>query len=238
MSAGLTTPIPPASTRSDTTPTARSPALDGGTSGPLAAAFSKRSPPPPNSCWATTTPQNPMPAEYTFFNTPAPAIVQHHVSGGIVQRVHGWDAIVDLLSRLPEFDHRPMDLWTGSHPGNECYQQNVGKLCNDRLRKELLVSRGRTRRTAEVRLRFAELSNHPTSQSQCGWREGCELEGKQEMKPGARIAALDELPRPNPHPGARSTSSVSPRSLVPAGPICLVPLHHLSLPVPARDGCF
>jgi long-chain fatty acid transport protein len=27
--------------------------------------------------------QNPVPAQYTFFNTPAPAIVQHHVSGGI-----------------------------------------------------------------------------------------------------------------------------------------------------------
>ena len=28
---------------------------------------------------------NPVPAKYTFFNTPAPAIVQHHVSGGITQ---------------------------------------------------------------------------------------------------------------------------------------------------------
>ncbi len=35
--------------------------------------------------------QNPVPAAYTFFNTPAPAIVQHHLSGGIVQSVHGWD---------------------------------------------------------------------------------------------------------------------------------------------------
>lgn len=38
--------------------------------------------------------QNPVPAQYTFFNTPAPAIVQHHVSGGIVQTVQKWDAIV------------------------------------------------------------------------------------------------------------------------------------------------
>lgn len=29
--------------------------------------------------------QNPVPAQYTFFNAPAPAIVQHHVSGGIIQ---------------------------------------------------------------------------------------------------------------------------------------------------------
>ncbi|MGC1421921.1 MAG: outer membrane protein transport protein [Terracidiphilus sp.] len=35
--------------------------------------------------------ENPVPAQYTFFNTPAPAIVQHHLSGGIVQKVHGWD---------------------------------------------------------------------------------------------------------------------------------------------------
>ena len=28
---------------------------------------------------------NPVPAQYTFFNTPAPAIVQHHASGGITQ---------------------------------------------------------------------------------------------------------------------------------------------------------
>ena len=30
---------------------------------------------------------NPVPDKYTFFNTPAPAIVQHHVSGGIMQSV-------------------------------------------------------------------------------------------------------------------------------------------------------
>jgi long-chain fatty acid transport protein len=29
--------------------------------------------------------QNPIPDKYTFFNTPAPAIVQHHVSGGFIQ---------------------------------------------------------------------------------------------------------------------------------------------------------
>lgn len=36
--------------------------------------------------------QNPIPAKFTFFNTPAPAIVQHHVTGGIVQALHsGWE---------------------------------------------------------------------------------------------------------------------------------------------------
>ena len=37
---------------------------------------------------------NPVPAKYTFFNTPAPAIVQHHVSGGIIQTVGKWDVTV------------------------------------------------------------------------------------------------------------------------------------------------
>ena len=36
--------------------------------------------------------QNPVPAKYAFLNMPAPAIVQHHVSGGIVQILDsGWD---------------------------------------------------------------------------------------------------------------------------------------------------
>lgn len=35
--------------------------------------------------------QNPVPAKYTFFNTPAPAIVQHHLSGGVVQKFGAWD---------------------------------------------------------------------------------------------------------------------------------------------------
>jgi long-chain fatty acid transport protein len=33
--------------------------------------------------------QNPVPTAYAFLNTPAPAIVQHHLSGGIVQRLKG-----------------------------------------------------------------------------------------------------------------------------------------------------
>lgn len=36
--------------------------------------------------------QNPIPAKYAFFNSPAPAIVQHHVSGGIVETLScGWE---------------------------------------------------------------------------------------------------------------------------------------------------
>jgi long-chain fatty acid transport protein len=31
--------------------------------------------------------QNPVPNKYTFFNTPAPAIVQHHITGGFTQSV-------------------------------------------------------------------------------------------------------------------------------------------------------
>lgn len=35
--------------------------------------------------------QNPVPDSLSFFNVPAPAIVQHHVSGGIVQKMGNWD---------------------------------------------------------------------------------------------------------------------------------------------------
>ena len=36
--------------------------------------------------------QDPIPSKYAFLNTPAPAVVQHHLSGGIVQTLHsGWD---------------------------------------------------------------------------------------------------------------------------------------------------
>lgn len=35
--------------------------------------------------------QNPVPASLTFFNTPAPAIVQHHLGGGVVQSVGSWE---------------------------------------------------------------------------------------------------------------------------------------------------
>jgi long-chain fatty acid transport protein len=36
--------------------------------------------------------QNPIPDKYAFFNMPAPAVVQHHVSGGIVEKLNsGWE---------------------------------------------------------------------------------------------------------------------------------------------------
>ena len=35
--------------------------------------------------------QNPVPAKYTFFNMPAPAIVQHHLTAGITRHMHGFD---------------------------------------------------------------------------------------------------------------------------------------------------
>jgi len=38
--------------------------------------------------------QNPVPDKYTFFNTPAPAIVQHHVSGGFIQSLGKTDFMV------------------------------------------------------------------------------------------------------------------------------------------------
>ncbi len=38
--------------------------------------------------------QNPVPDKYTFFNTPAPAIVQHHVSGGFIQSFGKSDLVV------------------------------------------------------------------------------------------------------------------------------------------------
>ena len=38
--------------------------------------------------------QNPVPAKYTFFNTPAPAIVQHHVSGGFIRSLGNCDLAV------------------------------------------------------------------------------------------------------------------------------------------------
>ncbi len=37
---------------------------------------------------------NPVPDKYTFFNTPAPAIVQHHASGGLIQSMGTWDLTV------------------------------------------------------------------------------------------------------------------------------------------------
>jgi len=60
---------------------------------------------------------NPIPAQYTFFNTPAPAIVQHHVSGGIVQKIHGWDAIVTYYHAFQNSITGPWISGQGPIPG-------------------------------------------------------------------------------------------------------------------------
>ncbi len=61
--------------------------------------------------------QNPVPAQYTFFNTPAPAIVQHHVSGGIVQNVHGWDTMVTYYHAFRNSITGPWISAQGAIPG-------------------------------------------------------------------------------------------------------------------------
>ena len=55
--------------------------------------------------------ENPVPAQYTFFNTPAPAIVQHHISGGLVQKVAGWDVNVTYYHAFKNSITGP---WIGS----------------------------------------------------------------------------------------------------------------------------
>jgi long-chain fatty acid transport protein len=60
---------------------------------------------------------NPVPAEYTFFNTPAPAIVQHHVSGGIIQRMHGWDTTVTYYHAFQNSITGPWISAQGPIPG-------------------------------------------------------------------------------------------------------------------------
>jgi long-chain fatty acid transport protein len=61
--------------------------------------------------------QNPVPAQYTFFNTPAPAIVQHHVSGGVVQQVHKWDAMVTYYHAFQNSITGPWISGQGAIPG-------------------------------------------------------------------------------------------------------------------------
>ena len=60
---------------------------------------------------------NPVPAQYTFFNTPAPAIVQHHVSGGIVQNVHNWDVNVTYYHAFQNSITGPWISGQGPIPG-------------------------------------------------------------------------------------------------------------------------
>jgi long-chain fatty acid transport protein len=60
---------------------------------------------------------NPVPAQYTFFNTPAPAIVQHHLSGGLTQRVHGWDATATYYHAFQNSITGPWISAQGAIPG-------------------------------------------------------------------------------------------------------------------------
>lgn len=60
---------------------------------------------------------NPVPAKYTFFNIPAPAIVQHHVSGGIVQSVGKWDEAVTYYHAFCNSITGPWISGQGAIPG-------------------------------------------------------------------------------------------------------------------------
>ena len=61
--------------------------------------------------------QNPVPAQYTFFNTPAPAIVQHHVSGGITQSLRKCDLTVTYYHAFRNSITGPWISQQGPIPG-------------------------------------------------------------------------------------------------------------------------
>ena len=60
---------------------------------------------------------NPVPAKYTFFNTPAPAIVQQHLSGGIVQTIHNLDVIATYYHAFQNSITGPWISGQGAIPG-------------------------------------------------------------------------------------------------------------------------
>ena len=60
---------------------------------------------------------NPVPAKYSFFNIPAPAIVQHHVSGGIVHSTHGWDTVITYYHAFQNSTTGPWISGQGPIPG-------------------------------------------------------------------------------------------------------------------------
>jgi long-chain fatty acid transport protein len=60
---------------------------------------------------------NPVPAKYTFFNTPAPAIVQHHVSGGITQNVGKLDMTLTYYHAFQNSITGPWISGLGAIPG-------------------------------------------------------------------------------------------------------------------------
>jgi long-chain fatty acid transport protein len=60
---------------------------------------------------------NPVPAEYTFFNTPAPAIVQHHITCGLSQTVRSWDVSVAYYHAFRNSITGPWIAAQGAIPG-------------------------------------------------------------------------------------------------------------------------
>lgn len=61
--------------------------------------------------------QNPVPDRYTFFNTPAPAIVQHHVTGGFTQSMGKIDLTVSYYHAFQNSISGPWISPTGPMPG-------------------------------------------------------------------------------------------------------------------------
>lgn len=61
--------------------------------------------------------QNPVPDKYTFFNTPAPAIVQHHVSGGITQKIGKLDVTATYYHAFQNSISGPWISQMGAIPG-------------------------------------------------------------------------------------------------------------------------
>ncbi len=61
--------------------------------------------------------QNPIPDKFSFFNTPAPGIVQHHVAGGVVQKVGNWDVNVTYYHAFQNSITGPWISTQGPIPG-------------------------------------------------------------------------------------------------------------------------
>lgn len=60
---------------------------------------------------------NPVPDKYTFFNTPAPAIVQHHVSGGVTESLGKVDLTVTYYHAFQNSISGPWISSMGAIPG-------------------------------------------------------------------------------------------------------------------------
>ena len=61
--------------------------------------------------------QNPIPSQYTFFNSPAPAIVQHHVSGGVVESIRSWELNITYYHAFQNSITGPWVSAQGAIPG-------------------------------------------------------------------------------------------------------------------------